>query len=64
MSHINTFTMPDGRKVTVDFTSTESCLAPKKSDKKEIHRQLHEALKIACSQLTGEEVFNLLRSKN
>lgn len=40
----DTFTMKDGRKVTVDFTSVKSILSVKKKDWKEIRKQLQKAL--------------------
>jgi predicted DNA-binding antitoxin AbrB/MazE fold protein len=58
---MDVFKLKDGRKIEVDFTSTESILSISKSDWKEIHEQLEKWLRIACSQLTGEEVYDLLR---
>jgi hypothetical protein len=60
---IDTFTMPDGRNVKVDFTSTTSCLSIPKSDWVEIKKQLEKYLRIVCSQLSGEEVYDLFKGK-
>ena len=57
------FKLKDGRKVEIDFTDTKSILSVKKSDWVEIKQQLDEWLKIACSQLDGSEVYDLLRGE-
>lgn len=56
----DTFKMKDGRNVTVDFTNTKNCLSIKKGDWKQIRNQLNIWLEIACSQMTGSEVFKLI----
>ena len=55
----NTFTMKDGRKITIDFTNTKSCLAVKQKDLKEIKKQFEDWIEIACSHYTGSEVHRL-----
>ena len=59
----DTFKMKDGRKVTVDFTDLKSITSVKKKDWKEIKKQLDEWLEIVCSQLTGDEVFKLMKNR-
>ena len=44
MSSIDTFTMKDGRKVTVDFVDFKSIVKVSKSDWKEISKKLKAAL--------------------
>ena len=48
-SSMDTFTMKDGRKVTVDFTNTKSCLSVSKEDWKEIQEKLQTALEFINS---------------
>jgi len=58
---MDTFVMPDGRKISIDFKNFESLKKINKKDWKEIGKQLKEWLQICCSKMTGEEVYNLLR---
>jgi hypothetical protein len=55
----NTFTMKDGRKITIDFTCSKSCLSVKKKDWKEIKKQFEDWIEIYCSKCSGSEVHRM-----
>lgn len=56
----NTFTMKDGRKVTVDFTNTKSCLSVSRPDWKEISQKLREELDWVHSDRFTKDILNNL----
>lgn len=55
---LDTFTMPDGRKVTVDFLSIESISSVNKEDWKTINETLSEAIEFIKSNKYIENLHN------
>ena len=55
------FTLKDGREIKIDWEDMDSVLAVSRPDMKEVKEQLDEWLEIACSHLSGEDVYALLR---
>ena len=60
---MDTFKLKSGKEVKVDFTNSKSILSIKKSNWVEIKQQLDKQLEIVCSQLSGKEVYELLKNK-
>lgn len=58
MGTIDTFIMKDGRKVIVDWTSTECLLAISKKDMKEIGKKVKDALKFVQSDEYMKRLHN------
>lgn len=61
MDNIDVFTMKDGRKVSVDFMNVKSILSVKKKDWMEIGKKLNKRFEELCSQMSGKEVYLLLK---
>ena len=57
---ITSFVLKDGRNLKIDFSDIKSLLSVSKKDWKEVGVQLKEWEKIVCTQLSGEEVYDLL----
>jgi len=54
------FTLKDGREIKIDWKDMDSILAVSRPDMEEVKGQLEEWRKIACSHLSGADVFSLL----